>query len=87
MSRESFVFILGLFIFLTPFLGIPGVWKEWVYIGGGVLLMGMGYSLRRSAFIRSLEDDGGGRRGDAFVEHAPTEERRVTQKTTVEMVE
>lgn len=87
MSRESFVFILGLFIFLTPFLGIPGTWKEWVYIGGGVLVMGLGYSLRRSAFIRSLEDDGGGRRGDAFVEHAPAVERVVSQKTTVEMAE
>ena len=69
MSRESFVFLLGVIVFFTPFLGIPRAWKEWLFIGSGVLLMLVGYSLRRTAFLRSIEGEGGERRGEAFVEH------------------
>jgi hypothetical protein len=71
MSRESLVFLLGLVVFSTPFLGIPRDWKEWIFIGSGTLLMILGFSLRRSAFLRSLEDpETGVRRADAFVESA-----------------
>ena len=68
MSRESFVFALGILLFITPFLGIPNSYKEWVVIVSGIVIMFLGYSLRRSAFLRSISDDRGERRGDAFVE-------------------
>lgn len=68
MTRESFVFLLGFFIFFIPFLGIPEIYKEYALFGAGVLLMIVGYSLRRSSFIRSIEEEGGERRADAFVE-------------------
>ena len=68
MSRESFVFTLGVVLFITPFLGIPTSTKEWIVIVSGAIIMFLGYSLRRSAFLRSISDTHGERRGDAFVE-------------------
>lgn len=68
MSRESFVFLLGLFVFFAPFLGVPTQWKTIGLAVVGALLMIAGYSLRRSAFLRSLDDGVGERKGDAFVE-------------------
>jgi hypothetical protein len=68
MSRESFVFIIGIIIFLTPFLGFPREYRDGVVIAAGVLLMVVGYSLRRAAFLRSISDEHGERRADAFTE-------------------
>lgn len=72
MSKESIVFILGGIVFLTSFLGVPSEYKEWTFIVSGVLLMAVGYRLRRTAFLRSLEHESGERRGEAFVESVAT---------------
>ena len=73
MSQESFVFFLGLLVLLTPLLGIPNDWKEWIFIGLGALIVISGYRLRRASYLRSIESHGGERRSEAFVEnHAPT---------------
>ncbi len=69
MSRESFVFLFGFVVFFTPFLGIPRDWKEWILIGSGVILMFLGYKLRRAAFLRSIMSESGEHRSDVFVEH------------------
>ena len=74
MSRESFVFVLGFIVFFTPFLGIPGNWKQIIFIVSGALLMLFGYSLRRNAFLRSIDVGNGERRGDSFVESIKVEE-------------
>ncbi len=75
MSKETFVFILGILVFFTPFLGLPGDYKEWILIVSGVLLVVTGYRLRRAKFLRSLEHHSGERRGDAFVESVMAPER------------
>lgn len=83
MSRESFVFVLGFIIFFTSFLGVPSDWKEKIFIVGGILLMVVGYNLRRTAFLRSLDQGTGERKGDAFVESAhvtPTPESPSVQE-------
>lgn len=74
MSRESLVFLLGLIVFLTPFLGIPNDWKRVIFIVCGVLLMFFGYFLRRAAYLRSIDSGTGERRADAFVESIPNED-------------
>ena len=75
MSRESFVFILGLVVGATSFLGIPGEWKRWVFVIAGLLIAVIGYQLRRAAFFRSIETPHGEKHADAFVENsAPTVE-------------
>lgn len=75
MSRESFVFVLGFVVFFTSFLGIPRDWKEYVFIGTGIVLMILGFHLRRTAFLRSIEDGSGERRSEAFVEGAKVSEK------------
>lgn len=73
MSRESLVFLLGFVVFLTPFLGILWETKKIVFIVCGVLLMILGYLLRRAAFLRSIETESGERASDAFVENQSVE--------------
>ena len=72
MSQESFVFFIGLLVLITPALGIPNAWKEWIFVGLGTLIVIVGYRLRRGRYLRSLETHEGERRAEAFVEnHAP----------------
>jgi hypothetical protein len=73
MSRESFVFLLGFIVFFTSFLGIPREWKEWIFIGSGIILMFLGYKLRRASFLRSIMNDEGEHRSDVFVERVNAE--------------
>jgi hypothetical protein len=72
MSRESLVFTIGIIAFLTPFLGVPTNIKENIFIVLGIILMLVGYSLRRAAYLRSISSQSGERRTDAFVEHIGT---------------
>jgi len=68
MSRESLVFILGFLVFLVSFLGIPQDWKKIFFIASGVMLMILGFVLRRSAFFRSIEKERGEHESDVFSE-------------------
>jgi hypothetical protein len=69
MSRESIVFTIGILLLVIPKLGIPESWKFYFFIASGVLLLVVGYSLRRSAYLRSIEKANGERGTDSFVEH------------------
>ncbi len=69
MSRESIVFVLGIIIFLMPHLGVPEDWKVYFYTGAGLILLVAGYSLRRSAYLRSIEKENGEHDGDSFAEN------------------
>ncbi len=68
MSKETTVCILGMVVFFIPFAGLPREYKEWALIVSGVLLMMVGYSLRRISFLRSIEDGNGGKIGEVFRE-------------------
>lgn len=70
MSRESLVLLLGLVVFFTPTLGIPDQWKTYILAGSGILLIVIGYMLRRAAYLRSIDAGGGTRETDSFVESA-----------------
>lgn len=68
MSREVLVFIIGFILVILPSLGIPNNWKTVaLYVIGGLLIV-LGYSLRRSAYIRSIEQSNGERSTDSYVE-------------------
>ncbi len=75
MSRESIVLVLGVILFIVPHLGVPERWKLYVYTGAGLILVFVGYSLRRSAYLRSIEDTNGEHNADSFVEHNGSRER------------
>jgi hypothetical protein len=68
MYRETIVFLAGFLLVLLPYLGIPSSWKEWATVGVGALLIVVGYSLRRSAFLRQIENEYGERMTDSFAE-------------------
>lgn len=68
MSKGSTVFLLGFLLTIVPFLGIPAPWRAYAIAGCGVLLVLIGYRLRRDEFLRRI-DQGDGQRGtDSFVE-------------------
>jgi cytochrome c biogenesis protein CcdA len=68
MSRESVVFVIGIILFLFPFLGVPQDVKDIITIIGGALLIVLGIILRRAAFLRSIENVKGEREGEMFTE-------------------
>lgn len=68
MSRESLVIFAGLLVFFVPSIGVPEEWKTYILMGCGVLLMLIGYLLRRAAYYRSLDQGNGERAADSFVE-------------------
>lgn len=68
MSREVIVFIVGTLLLIVPHLGIPDDWKSYFFIGAGFLLIIVGYSLRRSAFLRSIDQGNGERSTESYVE-------------------
>jgi hypothetical protein len=69
MSRESIVFTIGILLLVIPHLGIPDAWKFYFFIISGFLLVLVGYSLRKAAYLRSIQKDNGERGTDSFVEH------------------
>ncbi len=68
MSRESLVVLIGFTCIFIPFLGILQVHKEYVIAALGGVLVFVGYSLRRSRYLRQLERGNGERGNDSFVE-------------------
>ncbi len=68
MSKETLVFILGILLTTVPFLGVPEIWRQYGVMSIGVLLILIGYALRRSLYLDRI-DRGNGERGiDSFVE-------------------
>lgn len=68
MSRESLVFLFGLIIFITPLLGVPPEWKEYLMLAAGSFLVVIGFSLRRSAYHHKIDRGNGEIGTDSFVE-------------------
>lgn len=78
MTRESLVFISGAFVLAIPYIGIPDDYKKIALAFLGGILIVLGYSLRRSAFFRSIDTGMGEHRSEAFAENnvSDREERR-----------
>lgn len=72
MSRESLVLVIGLLLIFVPVIGVPAEWKQYVIIGMGILLVILGYSLRRSSYLRRIDRGGGESGSDSFTENQPS---------------
>ncbi len=72
MSRESLVILFGLLVFLTPLMGIPPAWKDYLLLGVGTLLIIVGFSLRRSAYYHKINKGNGEIGTDSFLESQPS---------------
>ncbi len=68
MSKGTFVFLLGILLILIPYLGIPSLWKQYLYVGLGVILLLVGYALRRAQYLSEIDLGNGERGGETFVE-------------------
>ena len=68
MSKETLVFLFGIALVLLPFLGIPELWKHYTVAGIGVVLIIIGYALRRARFLLHIDRGNGERGTDSFVE-------------------
>jgi len=68
MSKETFVFVGGIFLTIVPFLGIPEMWRLGIVVGMGVLFILVGYALRRSVYLSRIDRGNGERGTDSFVE-------------------
>ncbi len=68
MTKGTFVFILGFGLVLLPYLGLPSDWKHYIYVGVGVILLVVGYSLRRAKYLFDTDRGNGERGGETFVE-------------------
>ena len=61
-------FLLGILLILLPYLGIPSVWKQYTYVALGIILVLLGYALRRAQYFHEIDNGNGERGGDTFVE-------------------
>lgn len=68
MSKGSITFFLGIVLILLPYLGIPSLWKQYAYVILGIVLVLLGYALRRAQYFREIDQGNGERSGETFVE-------------------
>lgn len=68
MSKETLVFVIGLLLVITPFLGIPEAWRISIIVFLGAVLIFTGYGLRRGVYLRHIDRGNGERGTDSFVE-------------------
>lgn len=69
MTKGTAVFLLGLLLLIVPSLGIPLWWKQVFFIATGILLLFIGYAIRRAQYLRTLDDSSTGmRHSETFVE-------------------
>jgi len=62
---------LGVVIFILPLVGVTPEWKEYGQIIIGILLVFLGFSLRRSAYHRKITRSNGEIGTDSFRESQP----------------
>ncbi len=72
MSRESLVLLLGIVVLFAPVIGTPDRWKNYGLITVGILLVIIGYSLRRSSYYRRIDRGNGESGTDSFTESQPS---------------
>ena len=64
MSKEMTVIVLGVWVMLVPYLGVPGSWRTAILVISGLTLVLVGFFLRTEALSR-----GGRRSSQTFVEN------------------
>ena len=68
MRKAMLIGLSGLLLMVLPFLGIPAIWKLYITVGTGGLLLLLGYLLIRDR-VYFDNDLGNGERGnESFVE-------------------
>ena len=68
MTKETLVFLFGILLTVLPFLGVPLLWRQYTIVGIGIILIIIGYALRRKLFLERIDRGNGERGTDSFVE-------------------
>jgi heme/copper-type cytochrome/quinol oxidase subunit 4 len=68
MLKETLVFVCGILLTIVPFLGIPQSWRQYAVLAMGVLLIMVGYALRRAVYLSQLDRGDGERGNESFME-------------------
>lgn len=68
VSKETLVFLAGLLLIIIPFLGVPEKWRYYGVSALGVILVFVGYELRRRTYLSRIDRGNGERGTDSFVE-------------------
>jgi hypothetical protein len=68
MSKETLVLISGILLTIVPFLGVPETWRQYTILGFGVVLILVGYFLRRKVYLNRLDKGNGERGSDTYIE-------------------
>ena len=66
MSKEMGLILLGIFVAVLPYLGLPGSWKTPLFLLAGLGIILIGFFLRGEALSRGVE----GSESHPFVESA-----------------
>lgn len=72
MRKEMAVMMLGVWVALLPFLGIPRRWDNAILLITGALIVMFGFILRKQALDRARYQS---RRADTFAENAPAHDQ------------
>jgi len=67
-GKESLVFLIGLILTVVPFIGVPESWRVGATVFFGIVLVLVGYALRRAVYLRQIDRGNGERGTNAFVE-------------------
>ena len=59
MSKEITLILLGIWIAVVPYLGIPSSWKTSIFFISGLLVILLGFLLRTEALARTSGQSGG----------------------------
>ena len=68
MTKETLVFFSGILLTLIPFLGFPEAWRQYAVATVGIILIIIGYILRRVVYLSQIDKGNGERGTDSFVE-------------------
>lgn len=72
MSKETLIFVFGIFLTIIPFLGVPESWRQYSILGIGIFLIVIGYALRRAMYLSRIDYGNGERGSDSFIETTET---------------
>ncbi len=71
MSKEMAIIILGLMVFIAPYLGVPSVWRVALITLLGLAIMIVGFLLRGEVLFKGINKSKHG----TFVESTPVRMR------------
>jgi len=70
MRKGSYVFLFGIILVVVPYLGIPSLWKQYIILAIGIMLILLGYAIRRAQYFSDINSNGEFVT-DTFVETTP----------------